>query len=191
MQAIKLNLAMEKIPGRHIIVHGVNTLGLMGGGIALALNRGNPGLLKSYQDYIRDRLSGQDCFASIDKPPVSRHEELLGEVDYFSTDGKKIIANLFSQSRLRQHRSEVVADQDAILKGVADIIHTVQVNNSYAFTLDDPNYNSKVASIPATQIYFPRIGCDLGGLDWNELGPKIFALFAGKSHVRPVLVEWP
>jgi len=195
MQAIKLNLASNLQEGHHLIVHGVNTLGFMGAGVAKALAREHPKLRGHYRKYISDRLSGQDCFASFDKPPAKRHSDLLGEIFYFDVNnGRKsgpVIANLFCQAQLRKYKGEVVASRNAILKGMANIIRSEAVNNSHAFMFDDPNYDKKVSSIPATNIYFPRIGCDLGGLDWNELGPKIFELFKDQTHVRPVLVEWP
>lgn len=195
MQAIKLNLASDLQKGHHLIVHGVNTLGFMGAGVAKALAVRHPKLKGVYRKYITDRLSGQDCLASFEKPPIRNHQELLGEVCYFDANDWRtpgsVIANLFCQKKLRNYRGEVVADPNAILRGMATIIRDEAINNSHAYRFDHPNYEALVASIPPTNVYFPRIGCDLGGLDWDELGPKVFKLFEDQNHVNPILVEWP
>jgi len=114
-----------------MIIHGVNTLGKMGAGIARDIKERFP---EVFQDYAR-RCSLQKY-----------NGELLGEVNCYKTD-IGYVTNIFSQKTIG--RTGVHADPEAIRLGFQRL-------GKY-FTNRQKNF----------QIFMPKIGCSLGGLDWE------------------------
>lgn len=141
-----------------IIVHGVNTLGVMGAGVALAIREKYPECFEEYKEYIAAEvemaqeafdadLEIDDCLMEIDRPGS---EILLGEVNYFEVNKKLLIANAFTQDRIGfDQDGNPPADLDAITCCLEEIADTAK---SYKMS-----------------IHMPKIGCGLGGLDWNDV----------------------
>ena len=48
---------------------------------------------------------------------------------------------------------------------------------------------SEVRRLDVRSIAIPALGCGLGGLDWNEVRPRIEHAFQGVTDVRVMLFE--
>ena len=122
-----------------IIVHGVNTLGKMGRGIALDVKKRFPEIFNDYRSrcaYYHENMIVH---------------ELMGTVDFYTLDEDSALyfANLYSQltiGRTGRHASEL-----AIHDGLYDIADWIDGMQAYEI-----------------QIYMPKIGCTNGGLNWED-----------------------
>ena len=127
-----------------IIAHGVNCQGVMGSGVAKDLREKYPKIFNSY----KERCNFVDRKQSA---------SLLGMVDYVmvSKDPTIYIANCFTQNFYGRNPGRKFADPEAITSCLENILYT----NGHGY-----NY----------PIYIPKIGCGLGGLDWEtEVKPNI------------------
>ena len=171
MDLAALVRSAQSIRRKTVIVHGVNTLGILGSGTALALKNANPLIYTAYRDYVYDRSSGN---------PKFENSTLLGQVSLVELTPRVMVANLFSQGRIATYRGEVVASEKAILDGFQWILEFLRMKQP----MIHPGLE--------TDLYFPRIGCDRGGLDWNRVGASLEAqLNQHHDLVNPILVEWP
>lgn len=141
-----------------IIMHGVNTLGVMGAGVALAVRKKYPECFEEYKEYIAAEvesaeedfdadLETDDCLMEIDRPDSGI---LLGEVHYYEVNKKLLIANAFTQDRIGfDEDGNPPADLDAITCCFEDVASTAK---EYKMS-----------------IHMPKIGCGLGGLKWDDV----------------------
>jgi O-acetyl-ADP-ribose deacetylase (regulator of RNase III) len=128
------------------ILHGVNCKGVMGSGIAKVLRDKYPGIYKEYKAL---------CDA--------RGVDNLGLVDVVAINSSVLLViNCFTQASFGYNKTIKYADQNAI-RNCFDIL----VDGLYYI------YQTTSGMLPET-IYLPRIGCGLGGLDWEtEVEPIV------------------
>lgn len=82
-----------------IIAHGVNCLGVMGSGIALAIKNKWPEVFTVYSNYLNS---------------LQKKQLALGHVKFYTPVSGPIIANCFTQVNTASFKGERVADVDAI-----------------------------------------------------------------------------
>lgn len=126
---------------RGIVAHGVNCLGAMGSGVALAIRKSWPIVFFEYVQYC-------DIF----KGPA---RNLLGMVQTIDVGNEVIVANCFTQE-IYGNDGAVYADIRALEEALENVLAYAQHKNM--------------------PIYLPKIGCGLGGLDWD-------------TQVEPILIR--
>lgn len=136
-----------------IVAHGVNCQGKMGSGVALAIRQKWPSVYKAYRAYWEKNQRDK--------------AGLLGFVLYVDTqEGIKAfglelyVANIFTQLYYGRDGAKY-ANPEAIEQGLTTV--------------------AAFARQRKLLVYMPRIGCNLGGLDWEtEVKPvaeKVAGLF--------------
>lgn len=137
-----------------IVAHGCNCQGKMGAGVALAIRKKWP---RAYQDYklYCVRYKPLTLPGSVDK--------LLGRVQVvrISDDPILIVANCFTQ--LYYGRNGRYADTGAITICLRRLAELATAND--------------------LSIYMPKIGCGLGGLNWEEEVLPIIENIAANNQV--------
>lgn len=140
-----------------ILVHGCNTLGVMGAGFARQLRDRYPDAYRGYrQTFARDGLVlGQ--LVLVGGMPRGLLEPPLGEslVEYRSIQipERLIIANGMTQDRLAKYPGEVVVSYPAI----EEVFLKVRI----------------LAAATGLDVHFPMIGCGLAGGDWEKVSRLI------------------
>lgn len=87
-----------------VIIHGCNSHGVMGSGVALAVKNKYPGAYESYRDYID--VSNDD-------------QTLLGSVIVYKVNENLLIANMITQKDFGTHKRQV--NYGAIARGFDDL----------------------------------------------------------------------
>jgi len=129
-----------------LIGHGVNTIGVMGAGVALALAREFPGLEREYQEYISKEIEGW----------VPNKNHLLGNVHWYVDQEKgKTVANIFIQTDVGQDGKKY-GKYTAVANGLVELA----------------KYSWRV-SRGRNKIAIPTIGCGLAGLKWEIVSEMI------------------
>lgn len=87
-----------------VIIHGCNSHGVMGSGVALAVKNKYPGAYESYRDYI----------------DVSKDDQaLLGSVIVYAVNENLLVANMITQKDFGTHKRQV--NYGAIARGFDDL----------------------------------------------------------------------
>ena len=138
--------------GCNVICHQVNTLGVMGAGIALQIKNEYPRCFKRYSEICKDYKDKQD--------------ELIGRIflweDEIPSVPIKLIASFFSQIGLGWN---VQTDYDAFRNCCKEL----KTKLKYWFPI----------TVDTFKIGFPyKIGCGLAGGDWNIIKQIIEEEFA-------------
>jgi O-acetyl-ADP-ribose deacetylase (regulator of RNase III) len=138
------------------IGHGINCMGKMGAGIALEIRNKYPDTYKWYK-FLFDsgQLSPGNVYAYIDK---------------------KVIFNLSSQKYYGRRAGVKYASIENIEKCFKKLPKLI---NNINESLKEKNRE------PINGIAFPRIGCSLGGLTWEEVNP-IFEKYL--SNTLPIII---
>ena len=89
---------------RGVIIHGCNSHGVMGSGVALAVKNKYPGAYESYRDYIDVSKDDQD---------------LLGSVIVYEVNDNLSVANMITQKDFGTHKRQV--NYGAIARGFDDL----------------------------------------------------------------------
>ena len=87
-----------------VIIHGCNSHGVMGSGVALAVKNKYPGAYESYRDYIVESKDDQT---------------LLGSVIVYTVNENLLIANMITQKDFGTHKRQV--NYGAIARGFDDL----------------------------------------------------------------------
>jgi len=87
-----------------IIIHGCNSHGVMGSGVALAVKNKYPGAYESYRNYIDESKDDQD---------------LLGSVIVYEVNDNLSVANMITQKDFGTHKRQV--NYGAIARGFDDL----------------------------------------------------------------------
>lgn len=92
-----------------VIVHQVNTLGIMGGGLALQIRNRYPDTYKRYNEvckkYPSDYLMGRSLLT----------------IEGTTTKDAKVISNIFGQRKIRSYEGEVCTESDKLLEGLKEL----------------------------------------------------------------------
>lgn len=135
---------------RGIVAHGCNCQGVMGSGVALAIRRKWP---TAYDGYVR--LCQE--FKATNSFPL---HELLGLAHFVTVvPYDLVVANLFTQVNYGR-TGQRYADLEAIATSLDQVFRMAHTTN-----------------LP---IYMPRIGCGLGGLDWDTEVKLVVEKLAGQ-----------
>lgn len=145
---------------RGIIVHGCNCQGVMGSGVAKALRSKWPQIFTSYK-----RMC-DNC--------VSRNN-LLGGVSMVQINSELHIANAFTQLYYGKDGRKY-ADPEAIVTALSSVNGFAA---GWASTFD-----------VMMDIYLPKIGCGLGGLDWDTEVEPIVRDISSRSGVQWFVCEY-
>lgn len=144
------------------ILHGVNCKGVMGSGIARTLRIKYPEIYTEYKELC-------DQFGSTN----------LGMTDIVRISDAITVINCFTQEIFGYDKDSTYADINAIRACMAAVLDQVW--------FDDYHLNTKPSNI-----YLPRIGCGLGGLEWDgEVEPIVnaFALECKHLGVKVVVID--
>lgn len=132
-----------------VIVHSVNCIGAVGG-LAGAIARKWPKNAEKYKEYVRHRKS------SI---------MLLGSVFEVNAAHNVVVANLFGQYGIGTGKQQT--EYSALISGFKGIANTFFYGND----TEDVYFGAlgyESVSVTLNDIYIPyKIGCGLGGADWN------------------------
>jgi O-acetyl-ADP-ribose deacetylase (regulator of RNase III) len=139
-----------------IVVHGVNCQGKMGSGVALAIRQKWPSVYKAYKTYWEKNQNNR--------------AGMLGFVLYVDTGAglnltglQLYIANIFTQLYYGNDGAKY-ANPEAIEQGLSTV--------------------ASLANQRSLPIYMPKIGCGLGGLDWEtEVRPIVEKISAAFPNV--------
>jgi O-acetyl-ADP-ribose deacetylase (regulator of RNase III) len=146
-----------------VIVHSVNCIGAVGG-LAGAIARKWPENAKKYREYVEHRKS------SI---------MLLGSVFEVNVAHNLFVANLFGQYNIGTSKQQT--EYAALIAGFKKIADTF----FYGDDTEDMYFGAlgfESVSIVLTDIYVPyRIGCGLGGADWEKVQDILHQIFEN-SH---------
>lgn len=142
-----------------IIAHGVNTLGVMGAGVAKAIAMKWPKVEKEYQEWI-----------AREAPTEKWRKLILGKVCFsWVEDHKKLICNIFTQTNVGRDGRKY-ASYTAITEGLTKVAE----------------YCHRAA--PNSKIAIPEIGCGYGGLKW-ELVSELLKELEDRYDVEFVVYE--
>ena len=147
MTTVKTGNVLDE--GAEALVNTVNTVGVMGRGVALQFKQRFPENFKAYE---------KAC---------ARKEVVPGRMFVFETGDlfPRLIIN-FPTKRHWRYRSRM-EDIDA---GLEDLVRVLRERG-------------------VTSVAVPPLGCGLGGLDWNEVRPKIEAALDSVPGLSAVLFE--
>lgn len=131
---------------RGIVAHGVNCAGKMNSGVAKAIRNKWPEVYRRFMDHPTAQTPRGRC--------------ILGEVDFICIgDEDIVVANCYTQ-KTYGYDNKKYADLVGVIIALQHICQMLDLRIIGA--LDNPN---------VTAVYIPRIGCGLGGLDWDtEVG---------------------
>ena len=87
-----------------VIIHGCNSHGVMGSGVALAVKNKYPGAYESYREWCIDSKDDQD---------------LLGSVIVYEANENLLVANMITQKDFGTHKRQV--NYGAIARGFDDL----------------------------------------------------------------------
>lgn len=141
---------------RGVIAHGCNCQGVMGSGVAKALRDKWPMIFPRYRAMV-DAHSGNKSVLLGRSVLVN-----VGADDPLIEINSLFVANLFTQ--------EYYGADGRVYASVAAIEEALDETMRFCWAAELP-------------LYMPRIGCGLGGLDWDtQVGPVVEQLVA-KNHV--------
>lgn len=137
--------------GAEALVNTVNTVGVMGKGVALQFKQAFPDNFRAYEAACR------------------RHEVRLGHMLVFRRDSLRALSNpryiINFPTKAHWRGKSRIKDIEA---GLGDLVRVVK--------------EEKIASIAV-----PPLGCGNGGLDWNQVRPRILSAFSATPEVTVLL----
>ena len=136
-----------------IIMHGVNCQRAMGSGVALALMTKWP---KVRSDYMT----------------IAKKDMIPGMIQVVTVEEHISVINCFTQKFYGRTKGVRYANPAAIEQCFKLVVAANEEYEKYAE--EHKLLKSKV------ELYMPRIGCNLGGLTWNEVGPIVESVFVDR-----------
>lgn len=142
-----------------VIVHSVNCIGVVGG-LAGAIARKWPKNAEQYRAYVKNQ-----------KMPIM----LLGSVFEVNVAHNVVVANLFGQNNVGTRERQT--EYSALIAGFKIIANTYFKGNDTE-TKDFGVIGLEDVKIQLQDIYIPyKIGCGLGGADWNIVEEILHSIF--------------
>lgn len=143
-----------------VIAHGVNCQGKMGSGVAKSIKEKFPTAFADYKKLCDNKFEPipRDNNIWHSFLPKDRQDPLLGIAQLVKIDGYITVANLFTQQYYGSD-GQKYADQKSIYAALMNL------GQAIASRSDIPD-----------RVALPKIGCGLGGLDWD-------------TEVEPILRE--
>lgn len=143
-----------------VIVHSVNCIGAVGG-LAGAIACKWPENAEKYKKYVLHR---------------NQSITLMGTVFDVKVSDNLYVANLFGQYEIGT--SERQTEYSALISGLKRIASTVYTSDE----MEEMDFGSLgIEDVPKVlqDVYIPyKIGCGLGGADWNLVEEIIFSIFS-------------
>ncbi len=135
-----------------VVAHGCNCQGVMGSGVALAIRKRWPTVYERYQAFVASYRKDHHP----DMSGLLGVQQIINVTEPMMPSNSLFVANLFTQEYYGGD-GKVYANLDAVVSGL---------DATLAFC--------KGANLP---LYLPRIGCGLGGLNWDtQVGPALAEL---------------
>lgn len=131
---------------RGIVAHGCNCQGVMGSGVALAVRNKWPQAYELYKKVCTLYDNNEDMLGLAHFVTVEHDED---------NEPQLVVANLITQHSFGRD-GRVYADLDAI---------ATSLERTFRYATE--------TRLP---VYMPRIGCGLGGLKWDDVGPVVEGL---------------
>lgn len=146
-----------------VIAHGCNCQGVMGSGVAFALRNRWRIIFDSYHKMcVKSRMCSN----------INRNNDILGCVDFVHVEHTIVsdvyVANVITQQYYGRMKGKQYADLDAIQKGMTKVLQ-------FAVEKDLP-------------VYMPKIGCGLGGLDWDTSVREVIEQLSEQFHPVQIFV---
>lgn len=133
-----------------VIVHSVNCIGAVGG-LAGAIARKWPKNAEQYRAHVKRQ-----------KSPIM----LLGSVFEVNVAHNVVVANLFGQNNVGTHERQT--EYAALITGFKRIASMVFTGNDKETIWFGGSLGAEDVNIKLSDVYVPyKIGCGLGGADWN------------------------
>jgi hypothetical protein len=144
---------------RGIVAHGCNCQGVMGSGVAGAIKRKWPEAYNRYSELCR--LMKLEHI----------HEHALGCIQLVEIDNDLVVANMFTQ--VNYGRDERKYASPWAIERALRFLMDREDGQEFSKHLAGVGWNRHIITLP---VYMPKVGCGLGGLDWD-------------SEVRPIVKE--
>lgn len=142
-----------------VIVHSVNCLGAAGG-LAGAIARQWPKNVEEYRKHV-----------STHKKSIT----LLGSVFEVNVAHNLFVANLFGQYDVGTSKQQT--EYSALISGFDKIAYSCFIGNDVE-TINDAIFGKLERPTSLKDVYIPyKIGCGLGGGDWNLVEEIIYKIF--------------
>lgn len=161
-------LNVVDVPPTEYVMHGVNCVGVMGAGIALAIARAWPSERDAYVDMVWEATTNTDLMA----------EDLLGMI---FVDPKRVADS--GVATFDFTRPTVIHACTQVLPGPNADLHAVVTTFKLALEfIKKRDHDSK------PKLFMPRVGCGIGGLKWNEVFPHLEEAYQEHSDAVDVIV---
>ncbi len=160
------------------IVNTVNCVGVMGKGLALQFKRRYP---QNFDDYVvacnQGRVRPGQVHLHELAPPPQRETAVQGQLSFsnfsrvaepaatYSAARPRLIINFPTKDHWRRH-----SRLEYIESGLDDLVRVIN--------------EQQIRSIAV-----PALGCDLGGLNWSEVRPRIERALGAVDNLRVVILE--
>lgn len=133
-------------------MHGCNTRGVMGAGVAKSIRAKWPGVFDEY----KERLNEMRDFLSKVAPTTDFHLHILGWVVPYQTPDRKVIANIMTQPTYGR------SGKHARYMGIARGLNEFFRDNHWLEWAKQAGFDPREKPIA-----IPKIGCTNGGLSWS------------------------
>jgi O-acetyl-ADP-ribose deacetylase (regulator of RNase III) len=140
-----------------IILNGVNCKNSFGSGLAGQIAKRWPNAKQAYHDYYIENTRTEMHRTLTDKEIC-----LLGKFTFVQVEPGKTIAHCFTQLEFG-YDGNVYASIDAIGISVRGVMRKILQHR-----MNHPDVKMPV--------YFPKLGCGLGGLDWHDVSDLMYQI---------------
>ncbi len=136
-----------------IIVHCCNDIGVMGGGVALALRNKWPVVFEKYEEWYAD-----DHYQDADSLPhrAQQHPFVLGQIQFVKVDTLRWVCNLIGQRDVQSYYGMPPVRYEAIREGLRRLAMKLSRDNTASKKYLAANYD----------VVMPRMGSDRAGGEW-------------------------
>jgi len=137
----------DLLDAKGVIVHGCNSCGVMGSGVALQIKNKWPEAFESYRNFLQNHREHY-CNSP------------LGLIAYSYPETSVWVANMITQQHFGRDKNKVYVDYEAIKTGFKSLNSDLKLQN-------------RLSMKPITTVNFPLIGCGLGNGNWKIISEII------------------